>query len=318
MSDLFAFPKPGDPAKSILIMDVHPSFGIAPDGVTTTEPFAAEAMYELRIDTDGDYATDIAYRVRFSLDVGQNMTASLRRADGGEASGMGQAGLLILDGAPVSMGADAQISEAGEVRFFAGWRSDPFFMDVGVGPPVDDMHLTGQDLFADKDVCSITLEVPNRDLESAVGLHLWHRSLVQTDAAGIGWIQADRGALASQAVFLPGERRDAYLGGEPAQDAQFVDTFAHSLEQSGFYTFDEARRAARSILPDVLPYDHRRPAAYPSNGRALTDDVANVFLAILTNGNVYESGIGPHTDVLSDFPYLGPPHRTLPAGPVAT
>ena len=26
MTDLFAFPKPGDPAKSILIMDVHPSF----------------------------------------------------------------------------------------------------------------------------------------------------------------------------------------------------------------------------------------------------------------------------------------------------
>src|SRR3954449_12940116 len=51
-ADLYAFPKPGDPGKSILIMNVHPSDAERPPGPTTIEPFASAAMYELRIDTD--------------------------------------------------------------------------------------------------------------------------------------------------------------------------------------------------------------------------------------------------------------------------
>jgi hypothetical protein len=29
------------------------------------------------------------------------------------------------------MGRDARVTEAGRYRFFAGWRSDPFFFDTG-------------------------------------------------------------------------------------------------------------------------------------------------------------------------------------------
>src|SRR6202451_3004345 len=65
-TDLYAFPKPGDAGKSILIMNVHPSVGVNPPGPTTDEPFASEAIYELKIDTDGDAVADIAYRARFS------------------------------------------------------------------------------------------------------------------------------------------------------------------------------------------------------------------------------------------------------------
>lgn len=66
LTDLYAFPKPGEPGKSILIMNVHPSVGLNPLGPTTGEPFAPEALYELKIDTDGDLVADIAYQVRFS------------------------------------------------------------------------------------------------------------------------------------------------------------------------------------------------------------------------------------------------------------
>jgi len=65
-TDLYAFPKPGDASKSILIMDVHPSAGFAPPGATIVTPFATEALYELKIDTDGDLAADIVYSVRFA------------------------------------------------------------------------------------------------------------------------------------------------------------------------------------------------------------------------------------------------------------
>jgi hypothetical protein len=82
LTDLYAFPMPGDVGKSILIMNVHPSVGVNPPGPTTVEPFASEAVYELKIDTDGDAVADIAYRVRFSPYEGGAQTATLRRVEG--------------------------------------------------------------------------------------------------------------------------------------------------------------------------------------------------------------------------------------------
>jgi hypothetical protein len=64
-TDLYAFPKPGTRSKSILIMNVHPSAAMDPPEPTTAEPFAPEALYEFKIDTDGDAVADIAYQVHF-------------------------------------------------------------------------------------------------------------------------------------------------------------------------------------------------------------------------------------------------------------
>ena len=66
LTDLFAFPKPGDPSRSILISNVHPSVGVNPAGPSTDEPFSTDAIYEIKIDTNGDAIPDIAYRIRFS------------------------------------------------------------------------------------------------------------------------------------------------------------------------------------------------------------------------------------------------------------
>jgi hypothetical protein len=66
---------------------------------------------------------------------------------------------------------------------------------------------------------------------------------------------------------------------------------------------------AEKLLPDLLRYDHKRPASFPDNGRGLVDDVSDLFLAILTNGKVTGDKVWPHDDFLGDFPYLGPPHR---------
>ena len=98
--------------------------------------------------------------------------------------------------------------------------------------------------------------------------------------------------------------------------------FAHSLEHAGGYAAADAQRVAATLLPDILPFDHTRPASYPENGRALTDDVQDRFLSILTNGKVTTDGVGPHGDLLADFPYLGPPHDiSVPShatSPIAT
>ena len=302
-TDLYAFPKPGNASKSILVMTVHPSAVVNPPGPTTAEPFAPEALYEFRIDTNGDDIADVAYRVRFSAFENGSQAATLRRVNGAEAAGIGDGGQVIIASAQVSTDRDARVREVGEYRFFAGWRSDPFFFDVhGM---LNNQQFTGDDFFADKNVCSIVLEVPNSDL-GAKRVGVWARTLV--GAVG-GWVQVDRGALPAQAVFLVGTERDAYMEGEPADDGRFISVFAHALEHVGGYAPEEARRAARTLLPDVLSYDPTRPASFPSNGRTLTDDAGDVFVAVLTNGKVTEDKVGPHGDLLPEFPYLGPPHN---------
>ncbi len=165
-TDLYAFPKPGDAGKSILI-----------------------SAFE-----------------------GGEQTAIVRRIDGPQAAGTGDDGRVITDGAPVSMGRAARVTEAGDTCFFAGWRSDPFFCDVEGAK--NNFQFTGDDFFADKDVCSIVLEVPNSAL-GANEVRLWARTLTPGD--GGGWIQVERGARPAQAVILV-EEKDAYLAGEPAND----------------------------------------------------------------------------------------------------
>ncbi len=309
-TDLYAFQKPGDASKSILIMNVHPSAGESPAGPTTSEPFASEALYELKIDTDGDAIADFAYRVRFSTFENGAQTAAVRRVDGQQAAGTGDGGRVIVDGAPVSTGREARITQAGDIRFFAGWRSDPFFCDVEGAK--NNLQFTGDDFFGDKDICSIVLEVPN----SALGtkeLRLWARTLTQDDLGG--WMQVERGARPAQAVILV-EERDAYLAGEPTTDERFIAGFAHALEHTGGYSPAEAKRVAGTLLPDVLFYDPRRPASFPDNGRTLTDDAFDSFIRVLTNGKVTEDKVGPHGDLLLDFPYVGPPHRGVSNGRV--
>ena len=316
LTDLYAFPKPGEADKSILIMNVHPSAVVNPPGSTTREPFAAKALYELKIDTNGDAAADIAYRVRFSSSADGQQTATVRRIEGAQAAETGDSGQVMIEAAAVSTGRDARVTEAGRYRFFAGWRSDPFFFDTR--GTLNDLQFTGDDFFIDKDVCSIVLEMPN----SALGpkrVGLWARTL---DGAGGVWVQADRGALPAQAVFLVGSERDGYHAGEPANDARFIAVFAHALEHTGGYAPEEARRVAATLLPDMLSYDPTRPASFPSNGRTLTDDAADAFLAVLTNGKVTGDKVGPHIDLLAEFPYLGPPHNvSVPShatSPIAT
>lgn len=62
LTDLYAFPKPGNPSKSIFVMNAHPSYGENPRGPTGATPFAPEALYELKIDIDGDATADISRR----------------------------------------------------------------------------------------------------------------------------------------------------------------------------------------------------------------------------------------------------------------
>ena len=298
ITDLYVFQKSGDPAKSILILNVNP---FAPTRATT---FDSEASYEIKIDTNADAQAEVAFHILFSPPSGLQQTARVYRASGEAAQSTGAVGDVIIHNAPVAFDSQVQITTAGEYRLYAGLRSDPWFADVeGV---FNNYQFTGQDTFAGKNVFGIVLEVPNQALGPGAQIGVWARTVAQVHSERVQVDQVGRPLIT--AVFNPtAEDQLAFIRTPPTQQRSlFLSRFVTTLQAAG-YPEAEATQLALQLLPDILPYDYSRMAGYP-NGRTLTDDLLDMTLTLITNGRVTSDLVGPHTDLLSDFPYLGSPY----------
>ena len=301
ITDIYAFQKPGDASKSVLILNVNP---VAP---TLADSFASEAVYELKVDTNGDAIAEIAYRFTFSLKEQGMQMATVRRVNGESARGNSNEGDILFQNVPVAFDAEVSIAETEEYRFFAGMRSDPFFFDLEGFK--NGMKFTGADTFLDKNVFSIVLELPNSALGSNPRVGIWGRVLIPKD--GDLFFQIDRmGRPLVNVAFTKDGDKNTFNRIEPTQDRElFTEKFTDLLASSG-RSAEDARQAALSLLPDILDYDYSRSAGY-RNGRTLTDDIIDIQLALLTNGAVTEDKVGPHQDLLATFPYVGTPHPTM-------
>src|SRR5438034_8799555 len=60
ITDHYAFQKPGDSSRTILILNVNP---LAP---THADEFRSDAIYETLVDTDGDAVPNVAFRYPFT------------------------------------------------------------------------------------------------------------------------------------------------------------------------------------------------------------------------------------------------------------
>jgi hypothetical protein len=181
--DIYAFQKPGNINSSILVLDVNP---VAP---TYADSFASEAIYELKVDTNGDAVADIAFRFTFSPKENGVQKVTVRRSIGEQAKGSGNEGKVIFKDVPVSFGDAITVANAGEYGLFAGIRSDPFFFDLD-GMKNDMKFTTGFDSFLDKNVFSIVLEMPNEALGNNPKVGIWYRVLIHKD--GNPFFQIDR------------------------------------------------------------------------------------------------------------------------------
>src|SRR5205823_6036122 len=86
------------------------------------------AIYRLNIDNDGDCLTDIAITYVFSTPQNGKQTANVFVAKGAEARSVEPVGTKIIADAEVSFGAKPNIVKSGAYTFFAGSRSDAFFL----------------------------------------------------------------------------------------------------------------------------------------------------------------------------------------------
>src|SRR5215472_18560490 len=124
ITDHYAFQKPGDPERTILILNVNP---LAP---THADEFRSDAVYETLVDTNDDALPDVAFRYRFTeKDKKGRQFASVTRADvdgaleDGHLHGQEQP---LVNHAEVSFDSNAKITRGqgpNGVQFFAGIRS---------------------------------------------------------------------------------------------------------------------------------------------------------------------------------------------------
>jgi hypothetical protein len=304
ITDHYVFRKPDDATKTIFVLNVNP--------LASATDFRSDAVYETLIDTNGDSVPDISFQYRFTAkDVASGtQSASVRKvAKGGSAS--------LITGAPVSFDGTAVVTDgANGVRFFAGLRSDPFFFDTVAFLSDMSFHNPGTDFFADKNVYGIVLEVPNTMLGSKSPVGVWTRTLIPSTYNPKELMEADQaGRPGVSSFYCSGEDLNTFNQAQPddqrnakTQSGQtFLESFISTLKKWG-YPDRDAKVIALWLLPDILQYDYSKATNYP-NGRKFQDDAVDYMLKQLTKGQKPSDYVGPHTDYLTVFPYLGNPHQ---------
>jgi hypothetical protein len=304
ITDLYAFPAPGRDDRSVIVLDFNPE----PSALELS--FDPAASYELKIDTDGDLEAEIAFHVLFTPTSGTEATATLYRATGENARGTGAVGEIVIAAAPMSIGESEPIPESGGYQLFTGIRSDPHFKDIQGFR--NGFQFTGHDPVAERNVIGIVLEVPNTDLGAGGPIRIWGRTMALVDGDVVTVDQAGRPGT-NNAFNEPEEDRLEFDATPPSEQlSRFRVRFLAFLGSLG-YSDAEAADLLPDYLPDVLSYDPSQPPGYP-NGRRLTDDTADLLAGLLTRGRVTSDLVGPHTDLLDEFPYLGAPHPATTPG----
>jgi hypothetical protein len=313
LCDLYAFQSLTNPDRTVLILNANPN----------ADALHPDAIYRLAIDNDGDLLNDIAFSYVFSEPQNGRQTVDVFMGTGQQARSPQAAGTKIFCDVDASFGPQPNIVTSGEITFFAGARSDAFFFDFdGIKNLFDtsgkrnftELHLggkspwTGVDSNTEANVFSTVLELPTERLGGNPGIRIWGRCSVRRNGELVHVDRAGHPSVSS--FFNTDDTKEEYNASEPVNDRErWLDQFVHLMGHTGNYTREEAIAAidAEGTLPDMLSFNPAEPAKYP-NGRVFTDDVINYRLAFLSKGDIPPTGLAPHTDTLSEFPYLGTPH----------
>jgi len=302
LTDLFVFAAPGNPGRTVLIMNSNP--------FTKGNGFHPDAVYRFNIDNDGDSLADAAFSFTFSPYDNGRQTATVYYATGSDAQTREPRGEVLIEATPVGFDAMAAPVQAGRCRLFAGKRSDPFFADADgvlhwlIEGQKGDFQWTGTDTFAGANILSIAVEAPN-DMVGPGPIGAWVTISLRRDGV---LVPMDRGGNPSfNPILNADDIKDEFNATDPVDDVKnHVKPLMETLQRHG-YAPDEAETAALTLLPDILHYDRGTPAHYP-NGRVMTDDVFSTRMIFMTHGRANPQGVKPHDDLMDVFPFLGTPH----------
>ena len=287
-------------SNTVLAMTVNPLAG-----ALSPTTFRPDAVYQVKVDNDGDAQADIAYRIEFE-DTGRNGTQrlTLSRATDDDAENDTGTGVQIAKGKTAGSDDSRRVNPiSGGGKLYAGLRDDPFFFDLvafqsglafcpgGVGT----------DFFPGFNVSAIVLEVPTSDL-GASNIGVWASIVVDGQ-------QVERmGRPVINTVLIPTGSKDDFNATQPADD---VATWKNPVKKSLFALNGDAaysKVVAGILLPDILTIDTSIPTGF-LNGRTLDDDVIDTALNVVSMGAIPSDCVDAN-DVafLATFPYLADPH----------
>lgn len=298
ITDVYAFQSPSNPNNTVLIMGINPLAGVLNDGT-----FLPGALYEFKVDQNGDAKEDLTLRLTFSnVDAHGGQSVTLRCLPASRCPG-GKSRL-----ATGYVGEDIGFGPHGDGMLRAGVFDDPFFFDLNAFLAVDFCN-PGTDFFTGLNISAIALEVPSAWLgHSNIGI--WARTVH-------GNKQVDRmGRPAINTVFIPNNpfepvgsepsQKNSFNSAKPSDDqAKFRAEVVDTLEVFYGAGSPNAQTLADFLLPDILTVDTSSAAGFP-NGRGLADDVIDIELGLVTNGLVTSDCVANDSAFSTSFPYLAP------------
>jgi hypothetical protein len=292
------------------------------------ERFHPEALYEFKIDTDGDALEDVTLRVSFGPGEADGRQAlEVRRLDGPASRDRSAQGEILARGRT-----EENIVGSVGVRVWAGMAGEPFYIEptvlgairkaVASGAAVDLSEWNKDkavNAFANTTVNSIVIEIPHGAF-GAKTIGFWGVTALATDAGG--WRQINRAAQPMiQPIFNPddGERSSAYNTTQPSEDRVLYGPTVSALV-TGVVTAmgtSDAPRAYGELVselcfPDILRYEVGTQAVFSfakRNGRGLADNAPEVMFSIVVNAALSD-GLRSSTatgTLRADFPYVALP-----------
>jgi hypothetical protein len=231
ITDIYAFR--ASASKTGIVLNVNP---LTSPADAESARFRQGALYEIKIDTNGDARADIAYRIKFNNvrqfgDGTNNQTFRILRATGAAAERSEWSGTRVAVGKTTRYDGTVRTTRiSGGGKAFAGPRDDPFFFDLvgfqhlksrllngqlDLGTAGDSANcdladddtdanllscFTGTDTFAGTNVSSIVLKLPNSKLGgTGKTVGIWATTSMAKDS---GYQRIDRmGRPAINTVF---------------------------------------------------------------------------------------------------------------------
>lgn len=316
LTDMFVFPS-RDGQSTVFVMSVGKDAGR--EGPKALHP---DAAYDFNIDFDGDLLEDQRLRFRFESAAADGTQAwSLSRV-----GGRGAQATSTLLGSARQFGETLELPQGG--RAWVGLAGDAFVANaVGYFKAVGSALAGRADFsafdkpanyFAEMDVISLVVEVPNASLRPA-DLAVWATVSVQRDQ---GWAQVNRWGNVLATFVLAHNDADADLlnRGQPRDDvalhhARASARLAALVAGAGTAANPKAygESVASRLLPMVQRYRVGTPAVYgfgASNGRALGDDSFDVMMSMVFN-RALSDGVAPGK-LREGFPYVPLSRRVEP------
>ncbi|APG64062.1 molecular chaperone DnaK [Tenacibaculum todarodis] len=179
ITDFYAF-QAEDTNNIVFVANVQ---GLLSPTATEAASFDENVLIEFNIDTDADAVEDLVIQAiprdgkMYFFGPFAPGTTGLNSTIG-TSSAAGSVDISAYNNAPA-------IGYAGDMKFFAGPRDDPFFMDFAqygeiVGGNASSFNNPGSDTFAGSNVMSIVIEVPKSTIGGSGSINTWVESKVKS------------------------------------------------------------------------------------------------------------------------------------------